>query len=99
MSFIKDGVLQSNPSSSAAHRQHTGSPHSPITSRGQQDLLPNARAGFASRLIYTIVVKISSSQQEKRGDYELDQARALNQEFESVISHLDRDAIEQKIIQ
>jgi hypothetical protein len=67
-------------------------------SHGQQDLLPNASAVFASRLLDAIV-KMSPSQQEKRGDQKLDEARALTREFESVIPQLDRDIIEQKIIQ
>jgi hypothetical protein len=67
-------------------------------SRSQQDLLPNASAVIASRLIDTMV-KMLPAQQEKRGDTKLDQARALTQEFESVIPQRDRDIIEQKIIQ
>ena len=45
------------------------------------------------------MVKMLPAQQEKRGDTKLDQARALTQEFESVIPQRDRDIIEQKIIQ
>jgi len=67
-------------------------------SRGQQDLPPNASAVIASRLIDTIV-EMLPSQREKRGDHKLDEARALAQEFESVILQRDRDIIEQKILQ
>jgi hypothetical protein len=66
-------------------------------SRSQQDLLPSASAVIASRLIDTMV-KMLPSQQEKQGDHKLDKARALTQEFESVILQRDRDIIEQRII-
>jgi hypothetical protein len=67
-------------------------------SRSHQELLPNASAVITSRLIDT-VVKMLPSQQEKRGDKKLDKARAITQEFESVISQRDREVIGERITQ
>ena len=45
------------------------------------------------------MVKMLPSQQEKRGDQELAEARAITQECESVIPQSDRDIIKYKITQ
>jgi hypothetical protein len=67
-------------------------------SPSQQDLPHDAGPGFGSRLIDTIV-KMSPSQQQKRGDHELDEADALIHESVSVIPQGDLAIIEYKIIQ
>jgi hypothetical protein len=54
--------------------------------------LPNAAIVVVSKLIEA-AAKVLPSQQEKRGDEKLDKARAITQEFESVISQHDREII------
>lgn len=61
-----------------------------------RDLPPNAGAVITSRLIDT-VVKMLPSQQEKRGDRKLEEARDIAQEFGDVISQSDHQTIEERI--
>jgi hypothetical protein len=57
---------------------------------------PNAGAVLSTPFLNALVRQLPSSQ-EKRGDYKLDQARELTNEFQSVLAENDLRIIEDKI--